>query len=98
MFLFCDNKSAFQMLQNSTHHEHTKYVNIDCHFAKHHLATCFLKPYYIEFHLQVTDVFTKVLGPSLFYSLIFKFNMKCPHVKFEGGVLKELNYVGTEKL
>lgn len=62
--LYCDNKSTIHMMENPVYHENTKHNNIDCHFSRHHYKTSFLKPVYVESAKQVTDIFTKGLGPS----------------------------------
>lgn len=87
--LYCDNQSTIQMLHNPTHHERTKQIDIDCHFARTHVATGFVQSRHIDSKNQLGDIFTKALGPSLFYSLLFQFNLSCHSVKFEGGVKNE---------
>lgn len=62
--LFCDNRSTIQMLENPTHHERTKHIDIDCHFARDHVRSGLILPVYIEYEFQLVDLFMKALGPA----------------------------------
>jgi hypothetical protein len=34
MNLYCDNKATIKIAQNPIQHDHTKHVEVDCHFIK----------------------------------------------------------------
>lgn len=53
--LTCDNKFTLQMLKNPTHHEKTKHIDIDCDFARHHVASSF---FVLNLFLQVSNSLT----------------------------------------
>lgn len=73
VILHYDNKFTIQMLCNPTHdHEKTKYIDIDCHFARHHIGTGFIEPSYVPSSAQLADVFIKPLGPTNSRHIIVK--------------------------
>ncbi|KAI5397382.1 hypothetical protein KIW84_063264 [Lathyrus oleraceus] len=55
----CDNKSVTQIAYNSVFHEHTKYIEIDCHFTHHHLEHETITILLVSSALQIVDLFTK---------------------------------------
>ncbi|GJW66289.1 gag-pol polyprotein, partial [Tanacetum coccineum] len=60
--LHCDNRSVIQIARNSVFYEHTKHIQIDCHFTRHHQLSL-----YRLFPLHIADVFTKPhSGPRWF--------------------------------
>lgn len=95
--LLCNNKSTTQMLLNPIHHERTKYIDIDCDFARHHVQSGFIQLIYVESGLQIANVFTKALGPTKFYPLLFKFNLSCYSIELEGKVKKMMrDYLNSD--
>ena len=36
MMLYCDDKASIAIANNSIKHDHTKNVDVDCHFIKDH--------------------------------------------------------------
>ncbi|KAL0561518.1 hypothetical protein IC582_001948 [Cucumis melo] len=66
--LFCDNKAAISIANNSVQHDKTKQVEIDCHFIKERLDNGSICILYIPSNQQVADVLTKGL-------LILHFNL-----------------------
>ena len=48
--LHYDNRSAIQIAHNDVFHEHTKHIEIDCHFISHHLLQGTLTLQFISSH------------------------------------------------
>ncbi|GJY02383.1 uncharacterized mitochondrial protein-like protein [Tanacetum coccineum] len=59
--LHCDNHSPIQIACNSMFHERTKYIEIDCHFTRHHLQVETISLLFVPSALHIADVFTKPL-------------------------------------
>ncbi|GJW59447.1 uncharacterized mitochondrial protein-like protein [Tanacetum coccineum] len=66
--LHCDNHSPIQIACNSMFHERTKYIEIDCHFTRHHLQVETISLLFVPSALHIADVFTKPLWIMYLFS------------------------------
>ena len=68
--LQCDNRSTIQIAHNDVFHKHTKHIENNCHFVRHHLMSNTLLLRSISTVEQPIDIFTKALSSSRFNQLI----------------------------
>ncbi|KAA0049849.1 Copia protein [Cucumis melo var. makuwa] len=70
LMLFCDNKAAITIANNSVQHDRTKHVEIDRHFIKERLDNGSICIPYIASSQQIVDVLTKgLLKPNFTFVL-----------------------------
>lgn len=60
--VFCDAKSAINIIENPIFHDRTKHIKIDCYIIRTKFLAGIIKPLGISTHKQLADLFTKSLG------------------------------------
>ncbi|KAI4353346.1 hypothetical protein L6164_002304 [Bauhinia variegata] len=72
VMLFCDNQSAIHLASNPFSHEHSKHVDIDCHFIQEHVNSRFLHLVHVKSEYQPADILTKALPQQQFHLIMSK--------------------------
>ena len=73
--IYYDNRTAIHIAHNDDFHEHTKHIEIDCHFIRHHFQQSALHLLFVSSEDQLADVFTKSNPPGRLRNLVSKFKM-----------------------
>src|SRR3954464_7538614 len=73
--LWCDNKSAINIANNSIQHDCTKHVEIDRFFIKNQLNSGALQLKYVKSGEQLADCLAKGLGPRGYEEFCNKMGM-----------------------
>lgn len=76
--LHVDNLSTISLASNPVLHARTKHIEVDCHFVRDKLQENFLKLIFVPSHQQLANVFTKPLGRSAHWHILFKLGLHNP--------------------
>lgn len=72
----CDSKSAIQIAANPVFLEHTKHIDVDCHFIREKIQLGLVQPTYLHTSEQPADLLTKGLTIVQHTYLLTKLGMK----------------------
>jgi len=73
--MHCDNKSSIAIASNHVFHDHTKYIEVDCHITRQEYEKRKITLSYAPFGAQLADLFTKAHTSTKFCEILFNLSM-----------------------
>lgn len=70
--VLCDSQAALHIAKNPIFHEHTKQIDIDCHYVRDCLHSGLISLQHVSSSAQLVDNLTKSLQGPLHHSLLGK--------------------------
>ncbi|XP_058727162.1 uncharacterized mitochondrial protein AtMg00810-like [Vicia villosa] len=94
--LYCDNASAIHIANNSSFQEHTKNIDLDCHFVREKLKNQLFRLLPVPSSQQLEDIFTKPLDYKPFQINLSKLGLYFIYPKLKGGGVRYciINLIG----
>ncbi|KAJ9566774.1 hypothetical protein OSB04_002740 [Centaurea solstitialis] len=68
--IYCDSKSAIQIMANPVQHSRTKHIDFRYHFIKYHVEKGNIELYFVESDYQLADLFTKPFDEKRHFFLL----------------------------
>ena len=75
MKLYCDNKSAIEIVENPVQHDRTKHVEVDRHFIKEKLEKKIVSIPFVNSDEQLADILTHAVCSRRFDDSLVKLGM-----------------------
>nr|GEW52777.1 retrovirus-related Pol polyprotein from transposon TNT 1-94 [Tanacetum cinerariifolium] len=73
--VYCNSKSAIEILFNPVHHTQTKHIDVRYHFIKDHVEKGSIELYFVGTEYQLADLFMKSLPEARLKFLVEKLGM-----------------------